>query len=87
MIFDSTDIDTRSGAAGPATASSGNNGNVAGFLYQDSATPANGYTASFTYDYMNRLWTSVASPAQNGGPSYSQTYLDYSNPNNQKGYD
>ncbi len=44
----------------PSQAASGNNRNVMGHLFQDSTNPALGHTASWTYDPMNRLASSIA---------------------------
>jgi YD repeat-containing protein len=38
----------------------GNNGNVMGYLYQDTTNPGLGHTASYAYDALNRLTNSVA---------------------------
>ncbi len=44
----------------PSQATTGDNGNVMGYLYQDSINPSLGHTATDTYDSLNRLGTSVA---------------------------
>jgi RHS repeat-associated protein len=46
-----------------------NNGNVAGYLFQDSMN-ALGHTATYTYDGVNRLSTAAAT----GSVAYNQTY-------------
>jgi RHS repeat-associated protein len=56
--------------ATPAQASSGNNGNVMGYFYQDTSNPSLGHTATFTYDNVNRLATAVST----GGLAYNQSY-------------
>jgi RHS repeat-associated protein len=53
-----------------------NNGNVAGYFYQDSMN-ALGHTATYTYDGVNRLKTAVATG--NVGYSQSFTYDQYGN--------
>ncbi|HMD96193.1 MAG TPA: hypothetical protein VKM93_02530, partial [Terriglobia bacterium] len=56
----------------PGTASSGNNGNVMGYWYQDnvSSNPSFSHTASYTYDSVNRLATAVAT----GSSTYNLTF-------------
>lgn len=44
----------------PAQASSGNDRNVMGHFLQDTTNPTQGHTATYTYDNVNRLTTSVA---------------------------
>ena len=54
----------------PATASSGNNGNVMGYWYQDKANSTYSHTASYAYDSLNRLATAVAT----GSSTYNLTF-------------
>ena len=54
----------------PATATSGNNGNLMGYFDQDTADAALGHTASYTYDTLNRLASAVAS----GSSTYNLTF-------------
>jgi len=44
-----------------------NNGNVMGYYYQDTVNTSLGHTVSNTYDYLNRLASSSATPSQTGG--------------------
>jgi RHS repeat-associated protein len=55
-----------------ATPSQGskNNGNVMGYLYQDSVNSSYSHTASFTYDGVNRLSTAAAT----GNSTYNLTF-------------
>src|SRR3989441_425046 len=54
----------------PTQAGTGNNGNAAGYFYQDSSYPTLGHTASFTYDSLDRLATAAAT----GSSTYNLTY-------------
>jgi RHS repeat-associated protein len=54
----------------PAAATSGNNGTVMGYLYQDTTNPSLGHTAAYTYDSLNRLTSAVAS----GSSTYNLTF-------------
>ncbi len=53
-----------------------NNGNVVGYFYQDTTNPSLGHTASYTYDYLNRLTSSVATPSQSGGAAHNLTFSE-----------
>lgn len=55
----------------PGTISSGNNGNVMGYWYQDNVNPSLSHTASYAYDSVNRLLTTVAT----GSSTYNLTFL------------
>ena len=44
----------------PSQATTGNNGNVMGYFYQDSVNTSLGHTATQTFDSLNRLTNSVA---------------------------
>ena len=52
------------------TQGTNNNGNVAGYFYNDSATPSLSHSASYYYDAVNRL----VSAAATGNATYSQTF-------------
>ena len=54
----------------PNASSIHNNGNVVGYYYQDTVNTALGHTVSNSYDYLNRLTSSVATPSQTGGAAY-----------------
>ena len=61
-------------ATTPSQASSGNNGNVMGYFFQDntsSPTPDLDHTATFTYDTLNRLTSSVATGNQTHNLDFS----------------
>jgi RHS repeat-associated protein len=68
------------GAANPASCAipspsgSGNNGNLAGHYYQDGVNASFGHTAAFTYDHLNRLTASVATPLQQGGSAHNLAF-------------
>ena len=55
----------------PSQATSGNNGNVMGYYYQDNSPYHLGHTASFTYDSLSRLLTSVAT----GSVTHNLTFV------------
>ncbi len=55
----------------PTQATAGNNGNVKGQFFQDSTNPSPGHTATYTYDFMNRLATSVAIASQPDGAAHN----------------
>jgi RHS repeat-associated protein len=57
----------------PSQASSGNNGNVFGYRYQDSVNTSLAHTEANTYDSLNRLATAAANNLS-GGSLWSQTY-------------
>lgn len=44
----------------PTGGTSGNNGNVTGYFYQDTTNPSLGHTASYQYDPLSRLTSAVA---------------------------
>jgi len=54
----------------PTQGTTGNNGNVGGYFYQDSVNSSLGHTAAFTYDTLNRLTSDVAT----GNSTYNLTY-------------
>ncbi len=65
----------------PSQASSGNNGNVQSYFFQDntsSPTPNVGHSATYTYDTLNRLGNSTAT----GNQSHNLTFTNdrYGNP-------
>jgi RHS repeat-associated protein len=55
----------------PSQASSGNNGTVAGYFYQDNQNTALSHTASFTYDALARLTQATATPFGSGTVNYN----------------
>jgi RHS repeat-associated protein len=68
----------------PAAGSSGNNGNVTGYYYQDTTNPSLGHTANYSYDQLNRLMTAAATPLQPNGVAYNLMFYD---PTTGSGYD
>ena len=62
--------------ATPSQATSGDNGNAMGYFFQDSTaspTPIVGHTASYTYDALNRLTSSIATGLQTHNLTFSYT--------------
>jgi len=61
-----------------ATPSAGvqNNGNVAGYWYQDSVNSYS-HTAAYTYDSLNRLTAAMATPSGSGTISYNLNFNNY----------
>ncbi len=57
----------------PPTGTTGNNGNVRGYWYQDSALSTASHKRSYSYDSLNRLGTAVATDFSNN-TLWSQTY-------------
>jgi YD repeat-containing protein len=49
----------------------GNNGNLAAYFYQDATNLSLGHTASFTYDYLDRLTNATAAGSSTYNLSYS----------------
>ncbi len=49
----------------------GNNGNVMGYLYQDSVNPSLAHSAAYTYDSLNRLSNAVAT----GNSTYNLAFI------------
>jgi RHS repeat-associated protein len=54
----------------PSPSSTGNNGNMMGYFYQDLVNSSLGHTAAFTYDHVNRLTSGIAT----GSSTYNLTY-------------
>ncbi len=68
----------------PAAGTSGNNGNVMGYYYQDTTNPSLGHTANYSYDQLNRLMTAAATPLPGGSLAYNLAFYD---PSTGSGYD
>ncbi|MGH7971511.1 MAG: hypothetical protein ACREIC_22565, partial [Limisphaerales bacterium] len=62
------------GSCGVPSQGTGDNGNVVGYLYQDSVNASLTHKASYAYDGANRLATASATPFGSGTVSYSQSY-------------
>jgi RHS repeat-associated protein len=58
----------------PTPGSSGDNGNVVGYYYQDSADAATCHKASFSYDGVNRLLGAAATAGPGCTAAYSANY-------------
>jgi RHS repeat-associated protein len=58
------------GCAVPSQATTGNNGNVAGYWYNDNVSSSQTHTAAYAYDNVNRLGTAVAT----GNSTYNLTF-------------
>lgn len=52
----------------------GNNGNALGYFDSNTGDPSLSHTATYTYDYRNRLSTAVAAPVQPATVSYNLTF-------------
>jgi len=59
----------------PSQAASGNNGNMVGYFYRDTPNSALQHKTEFTYDNLNRLTSSIATPVSPGTVSHN---LDFS---------
>jgi RHS repeat-associated protein len=57
----------------PSSGTTGNNGNVMGYFYQDSVNSGLSHTATYSYDGVNRLLTAAAT----GNSTYSQSFVGY----------
>ncbi|HXH48683.1 MAG TPA: RHS repeat-associated core domain-containing protein [Terriglobia bacterium] len=60
--------------ANPSPGTTGNNGNVMGYRYEDAANPTLQHSAQYTFDGVNRLATATGTPFGSGTVSYNQTY-------------
>ena len=56
------------------TQGTGNNGNVMGYLYQDSVSSSLQHQVSNTYDALSRLTNSTATPVSPGTVNYNLSY-------------
>ncbi len=67
--------------AAPGSASSGDDGTVAGYWYNDNVNPSYSNAASYSYDALNRLTNASASEVGSGTVSYNLTfsYDEYGN--------
>jgi hypothetical protein len=59
----------------PSQATSGNNGNIAGYFYRDTTNSALQHKTQYTYDNLNRLTGSIATPVS---PGTARHNLDFS---------
>jgi len=64
-------VATPTTCAVPSQASSGNNGNIVGYFYRDSTNAALQHKTDFTYDSLNRLASSIATPVSPGTVSHN----------------
>ncbi len=68
---------TSCAAPGSPPAGDYDNGNVMGYFFQDTANPSLGHTTTYTYDYLNRLASSVATGSATHNLAF--TYDRYGN--------
>ena len=63
--------------AAPSQSTSGNNANVTGYWYQDNTNPSLSHSASYTYDALHRLTSSIATGSSTHNLDFS--YDQYGN--------